>query len=146
MTRFFLNDNSLDVDVDQTRAMYIGLQELDLLCCNACAATFVCLKRNAFPPELMSALSHVGVDLTKPVQAWGAPDGGFLQIWWPVVVSALGAETPSLTYRTGDFKVELTWHYPAPGFTPRAGFDVPAIELTWSGSAVKSLEAQIERD
>jgi hypothetical protein len=143
MTLISLGSLSIDVDVEGTRAAYASSPPVDPTCCNACATFLLAVKENQLPSALVDVLRDIGIDLPRPVEAWGAPDGGFLQVWWPFVENARSTVTREQPIPLGQGQtLGVTTHYPQPawGFSPDR--DVPAIEFTWIGEALRQLESR----
>ncbi len=133
----------MGVDREATIAAYRSSRGPDPACCNACATFLLAITSGALSKPLLELLDHLGVDAAKPVEAWGAPDGGFLQVWWPFI-GTIGPKQgieqgqPGVVAEGQAFRI--TTDYPHPDWSPPPGFDVPAVELTWTGEAVRELE------
>ena len=143
MAQIAVGPFNVEVDADATRAAYSNSPAVDPSCCNACATFMLAVSTKTLPSKLLDILKQLGADPSKPVEAWGAPDGGFLQVWWPFVGAFVAGGDPnneqSFTIGEGQ-TVLVTADYPAPDWIPTPGLDVPALELTWVGTAVQELE------
>ena len=135
----------LQSDVEATRAAYSTYNGLDPRCCNACATFTLALEIGALPVSLLDALRALGVDPSKPSEAWGAPDSGFLQIWWPFIGILIpqedGQQSESLALAEGQ-SCRVTHHYPHPDWPVSQGLEVPAFELTWTSDELRELETK----
>ena len=142
MAQIEIGPFTLEVDADATRVGYTTSPAVDPSCCNACATLMQAVSTKSLSPKLVEILNRLGVDPSKPIEAWGAPDGGFLQVWWPFV-GTFAVHDPSNeeSFSIGEGQsVRVTADYPAPDWVPTPGLDVPALELTWVGTAVQELE------
>jgi hypothetical protein len=142
MAQIDIGPFTVEVDAEATRAGYATSPGVDPSCCNACATFMQAVSTKSLSSKLMDILNRLGADPSKPVEAWGAPDGGFLQVWWPFV-GTFAADNPNNeeSFMIGEGQsVRVTTHYPAPDWIPPPGLDVPALELTWVGTAVQELE------
>ena len=140
-----LGELTIEVDVERTRRLYQGAPPPDPQCCNACATLLFVIEREALPPILLDFMSQVGINPGRPVEAWGVPDGGFLQVWWEFVgdiaSSALADEGESVEIEPG-VVCRVTADHPPSNWAVSHSMRLPAIELTWEGDAVKAFERQ----
>ncbi len=142
MGELVLGPFTVQADVNATRAAYVNSPAVDPLCCNACATFLLAASSGALPSKVATILQQLGADAAKPVEAWGAPDGGFLQVWWPfigTVVSSDPNNEQSVPIGEGQ-TLRFTSDYPAPSWVPTPGHEVPALEFTWVGGPVRDLE------
>jgi len=135
----------LEADVEATRAAYGSSNGIDPHCCNACATFALALESGVLPPSLLAALRALGIDPNKPAEAWGAPDGGFIQIWWPFIGTLRPRENSegdeSIVLTEGQ-SCRVTHHYPHPSWSGRDGQELPALELTWTSDDLRQLESR----
>jgi len=135
----------LHSDVEATRAAYRTSTVVDPHCCNACATFTLALESGALPASFLTTLRALGIDPSKPAEAWGAPDSGFLQIWWPFIGTLRPQENHegegSMALAEGQ-SCRVTHHYPHPSWPVSDGQEVPALELTWSSDDLRQLETK----
>ncbi len=135
-----LGSLEIPLDMAETRALGSILDPVDPKCCNACATLLLAVQQNALPLPASSFLAEADIDVMRPVEAWGAPDGGYLGVWWPLVSTAefvrsiqepdgaLGAET----------RISIVSSFPRPEAL-RNRPDVAALELDWHDPVVSEL-------
>jgi hypothetical protein len=144
MTRLQLGPFTVDVDVDATRRLYQALENPDPQCCNACATFLLLVERRMLPDALVQFMSGAGITPSKPVEAWGAPDGGFLQVWWEFIgrsttPGAVFDNTPIVELEPG-VRYAVTDHHPPSSWALERKQTLPALEVTWEHDAVRYLE------
>lgn len=138
---------SIDIDQVQTRLLYATLSPPDPQCCIDCRTFLEATRKKKLPPDLISFMNSLGIRPDSPVEAWGAPDAGFLQVWWPFVGRAPAPDDASLVVKPSrDSELKIAMNYPCPEFRPTAGFEMPALEFTWNGPAVQQLKDEATRD
>ena len=126
-----------DVEVEQTQLYYSEAVSPDPSCCNACATFLLAVQRDQIPAEVRTFCKQAGIDISKPVEAWGAPDGGFLQMWWPFAGLQAGGVDPSKKVQfSGGFTCCITNSFP--GAQPQE----LAVELTWESATLTALEGE----
>jgi hypothetical protein len=136
--RIALDTLILSAEPKLTAALYADAPPVNPLCCNACATFARVIDDRLLPARLTDFLCELGVVPATPVEAWGAPDGGFLQVWWPVVIHPpLPSEVVNIG---GGATVTLTEHYPHPSWEVSPEHLLPAVELTWDSKELIAVE------
>jgi hypothetical protein len=144
MTGLRLGPFAVDADVDATRSLYQILEAPDRECCNACATFLMLVERRMLPSVVVQFMCGAGIDPTKPVEAWGAPDGGFLQVWWEFVGQWSTVEptdeSPMVELEAG-IQYTLTDNHPPSNWAFERKQKLPALEVTWQQDAIRYIEA-----
>jgi hypothetical protein len=144
MTRVHLGPFTVDADVDATRGLYRMLEAPNRECCNACATFLLLVERHMLPAAFVEFMTATGIDPGKPVEAWGAPDGGFLQVWWEFIGQSKVAEprdgTSTVELEAG-IRYTVTDHHPPSNWALERKERLPALEVTWEQDAIRYLEA-----
>ena len=138
----------LEVDVQATRKAYEVLSEVDVSCCNACAVHVEAVKTGAFPPSFIEELERAGIDPLRPLEVWGAPDGGFLNGWFLFVGSVqeewTGDGEGAFQSPVEGFKFWATGQLSMRPPPELEGRQLAQIEFLWENSPVlKRLDALV---
>ena len=138
----------VEADPALTARVVSQREALDRTHCNLCAVWMAAVERQLVPATVLEFLAHVGVDTSRPVELWGAPDGGFLGGWFDFaghLTDGAWAGGSSGAYAE-----------PAPGFvcwvtgTPSmqpspeyADSPVAQFEFEWTSNDVTQLESEV---
>ena len=146
MTQVSIGKQTLGVDIESTQDLYRSLPVVDPTCCNGCATFLLALDRKILPRELTDLVSRMGIRLDRPIEVWGAPDGGFLQIWWPFVntpdFEGFNPSQPLVELDPG-IRCGITTHAPQPDWAISRDIRIPILEITWQHDIVQQLEAAL---
>ena len=132
------------VNVEATRELYTEMLPPDVHCCNACATFALAIEREAYPHELLEFLRAAGVDPARPAEAWGAPDAGYLGVWWPFIPDSTGDDSMTMEEQVEvapGLTIEVTAHYPRPDAVTQRG-DAPALDVNWVSDDLVKLELE----
>ena len=135
----------VSADIAATRALYETATGPDPACCNACATFLLMLERRVLPEALVRFMAEIGIEPSKPVEAWGAPDGGFLQVWWEFVGHVQGArvddDASSFQLEPGIRYAVTTNHPPSDWYVARKQ-TLPALQVTLEHDRIRYLEGE----
>jgi hypothetical protein len=141
MKELSIGSMKVAVDAALTTQGHASGKSPDPLCCNACATFLLVVARGFIPPEVMSFFAAAGIDPSRPIEAWGAPDGGFLQVWWPFVGAAHETIPAAMTTFGSGLTCRFTDNFPRPRW-PVEPARILAVELTWQDQAITELEQE----
>lgn len=143
MTSQPLDRVGVQVDRVATVAAYQSSPTPDPKCCNACATFVLAANRGALPRPVLALLEELGVDVAKPMEAWGIPESGLLQIWWPFIAKVQPRPSDRrVLIAEKSLECRITADYPHPDWSLAPGFEMPAVELTWTSEVIKDLERE----
>jgi len=134
----------LQYDPAATSSAYAEMPPLDEDCCNACATWATVIERGVLDGKVSAFLQGAGVDLRKPSEVWGAPDGGFLAGWYLIVgrldsAAWKGEAEGAFEELNPGLKCWLAAATAVPA-EPFAHLELVQLEFTWESEILKDLE------
>lgn len=103
---------------------------LDPACCPECAVFVASVGKSASLAPLEALLRRLGLDPMRPVEVWGAADGGFLEGWWSFSAQLTAPDSATAF----ESSVELS-----PGLAAWLAIDKSAAQLAVDGDTALTL-------
>jgi hypothetical protein len=133
------------MDITATRALYEAATGPDPACCNACATFLLMVERGVLPENLVRFMAETGIEPSRPVEVWGAPEGGFLQVWWEFVGEVQGhrADDDDCSYEVEPgIRCAVTTNHPRSDWAVARKLALPALEITWEHDRIRYIEGE----